>query len=256
MNQHRAFMSFARHDDQHEEGKLSTLRQHLSNEMQAYTGQTFSIFQRTNTQWGQVTAQRITSEIAATSFFIAVITPSFFTDETCRNELTLFLARQRELGRDDLILPICYIPVAALAPSNTAPRDSLVQAIAERTCDNWHDLRFEPLESPQVRRRIAAMAHQICECMQSIDMHDIKDTPSTLVSPSVVPTTTNSLPTLHTIKRVALEQRLAELAEEYTAVSNQRGRMLSDGDVLKLQRQIAHIEQEMQQIEEALHERN
>lgn len=251
MNQHRAFMSFARHDDEHEEGKLSTLRQHLSNEMQAYTGQTFSIFQRNNTHWGQITTQRIASEIAATSFFIAVITPSFFTDETCRNELTLFLARQRQLGRDDLILPICYIPVVALVPGNTAPRDSLVQAIAERTCDNWHDLRFEPFESPQVRRRIAAMVHQICECMKSLDTQDMS---ATLVSPSVASTDAQS--TLHTIKRAALEQRLTELTEEHTAASNQRGRMLSDVDALKLQRQIEHIEQEMQQIEEALKERN
>ena len=46
-------------------------------------------------------------------FLIPIITPGFFDSKPCREELELFLQRERTLSRSDLILPVYYIDYPA-----------------------------------------------------------------------------------------------------------------------------------------------
>ena len=60
-----AFMSYARIDDQHDNGQVSELRQRLSVEVQVQIGEEFPIFQdREDIAWGQNWRTRIENALA------------------------------------------------------------------------------------------------------------------------------------------------------------------------------------------------
>ncbi|HUY76182.1 MAG TPA: toll/interleukin-1 receptor domain-containing protein, partial [Ktedonobacterales bacterium] len=105
-----AFMSYAQFNDRHDDGFLTQLREKLSGEVQAQTGQPFHIFQdRKDIRWGQQWRERIEDSLDSATLLIPIITPSYLLSEPCRNEFQRFLQREAKLNRNDLILPIYYI---------------------------------------------------------------------------------------------------------------------------------------------------
>src|ERR1700722_12980976 len=118
-----AFMSYARFNDEHDDGQLTLFRQRLAAEVRAQTGLEFPIFQdRADIAWGQNWQQRINDALDTVTLLIAIITPAFFASTPCRDEVTRFLQRERKLGRTDLILPVYYIRARQI--ENPATRDS------------------------------------------------------------------------------------------------------------------------------------
>jgi spore germination protein GerM len=165
MSQHYdALMSYTRFDDQHDGAFLTAFRERLSHEVRAQSGQEFRIFQDTEAiKWGEQFEARIDHALDTITFFIPILTPSFFASEFCRYELEKFLAREQELGRSDLVLPVYYIEVAALEDKHLRDDDPLAQTLAARQRIDWRELRFEPFDAPQVRRTLAQMAQQIAQ---------------------------------------------------------------------------------------------
>ncbi len=160
-------MSYVRSDDQHEQGRLTRLRERLRGEVRMQTGEVFDIFQdRADIAWGQQWKQRIDESLDAVTFLIPIITPAFFKSRACRAELEHFLEREENLGRTDLILPVYYVECAALSDEARQRRDSLARVIAARQNSDWRELRFEPLTSPEVGRRLAKMARQIVDALE------------------------------------------------------------------------------------------
>ena len=154
-----AFMSYARFDDQHDGGQLSQFRERLSNEIRAQIGEDFPIFQdRNDIAWGQSWQERIDDALDAVTLLIAIITPGFLRSRACRAELERFLARERELGRNDLILPVYYIGTPELDEPGRHDADPLVRLLAMRQFADWRELRFEPFTSPVVRKALAQLA--------------------------------------------------------------------------------------------------
>ncbi|PXF61383.1 MAG: hypothetical protein C4B59_03855 [Candidatus Methanogaster sp.] len=95
------------HSDDDRLGRLTQFRKDLSAEVQRQIGEEFSIFQdREDIRWGQNWKKRIEESIDEVTFLIPIITPSFFRSPYCRDELQRFLEREKELGRNDLVLPI------------------------------------------------------------------------------------------------------------------------------------------------------
>jgi formylglycine-generating enzyme required for sulfatase activity len=165
--QPHALMSYTRDDDQRSGAYLTTFRKKLSDEVSGYIGQPFHIFQDIeDIKWGQQFEQRIEDALATITFFLPILTPSFFRSEFCRYELERFLQREAALGRNDLVLPVYYIRVPALQDPARRGHDSLAQTIAARQYRDWRELRFEPFTSPQVRRMLAAMAEQIADALE------------------------------------------------------------------------------------------
>src|SRR4029077_1089262 len=110
-----AFMSYVRFDDEHEDGRLTEFRQRLSGEVRLQTGSDFRIFQdRKDIAWGQQWQERIDESLDAVTFLVPILTPSFFKSEACRGELERFLDREKQLKRNDLILPVYYVNCAVL----------------------------------------------------------------------------------------------------------------------------------------------
>ncbi|HEX8458820.1 MAG TPA: right-handed parallel beta-helix repeat-containing protein [Pyrinomonadaceae bacterium] len=157
-----AFMSYVRSDDQHENGRLTEFRNRLSGEVRMQTGEDFPIFQdRNDIQWGQNWKERIDDSIDAVTFLIPIITPGFFKSPSCREELERFLAREKELKRNDLVLPVYYVGTPVLDDDSKRAEDTLAQEISKHQLADWRELRFEPFTSPQVGRILAQLAVQL-----------------------------------------------------------------------------------------------
>jgi F-box protein 11 len=162
-------MSYTRFDDSHDAGYLSQLRERLSNEVRGQSGAAFAIFQDTkDIEWGQQFAQRIAETLKSIIFFIPILTPNFFNSEYCREELRQFLERETQLQRHDLILPVYYLASPVLEDPTQRANDDLAQIIAERQRVDWRDFRFESLDAPAVRRRLAEMATRMRDVMQAV----------------------------------------------------------------------------------------
>src|SRR5258706_16485704 len=90
-----AFFSYVRFDAEHNEPRLGESRDRLAAEVKIQTGDEFPIFQdRNDIRWGQNWKERIEESVDGSSFFIPVVTPSYFKSAACRSELTRFLARE------------------------------------------------------------------------------------------------------------------------------------------------------------------
>lgn len=163
------FMSYVRVDDQHENGRLTELCARLSGEVRMQLGEEFAIFQdRNDIAWGQQWKKRIENSIDATTFLIPIITPSFFKSPACRDEVERFLARENDLGRSDLILPIYYVNCPILNDELLRSNDGMAQIIASRQRADWRELRFEPFTAPPVGKTLAALAGQIVQALQQV----------------------------------------------------------------------------------------
>ena len=157
-----AFMSYARFDDQHDDGQLTAFRERLSAEVQVQTGEEFPIFQdRADIAWGQNWQQRIGQALDTVTLLLVIITPGFFRSTYCRAETQQFLDRERQLGRDDLILPVYYVSTPEFDDPGRRDADPLAVNLAARQYADWRDLRFKPATSPVARRAIAQLASRM-----------------------------------------------------------------------------------------------
>ena len=157
------FLSYVREDDATDGGRITELRRRLEAEIRMQTGEVFSIFQdREDIFVGQQWRHRIENSIDETSLLVAIITPSFLKRKNCREEIRLFVDREKRLGRDDLIVPILYVNT----PGLTDTEDEIASLLSDRQLLKWTDLRFEDFESNKVRRKMEKLALQVIEAIQ------------------------------------------------------------------------------------------
>jgi ERCC4-type nuclease len=162
-----AFMSYVQSDDKY--GRLTEFRERLGDEVRVQIGEEFLIFQdRKDILWGQNWKKRIEESLDEVTFLIPIITPSFFNSPACSDELQRFLEREKELGRNDLVLPIYYVDCPLLNDEEKRAGDKLAQAIADHQYADWRDLRFEPFTSPQVGRTLERLAIQIRDALERV----------------------------------------------------------------------------------------
>jgi F-box protein 11 len=156
------FMSYARFDDEHDDGQLSLFRERLATEVRAQTGQEFVIFQdRADIAWGQNWQQRIEKALDAVTLLLVIITPGFFGSTACRGEVARFLRQEQQLGRADLILPIYYISAKEIDDPRVRQSDEVASVLASRQFADWRALRFELFSSPLVRKAVADLATRL-----------------------------------------------------------------------------------------------
>jgi TIR domain/WD domain, G-beta repeat len=154
-----AFMSYSHRDDTDE--RLTLLRERLSKEVSQQLGEDIEIFQdRHGISWGQNWKERIDDTLDQVTFLIAIVSPSFFNSLQCRNELERFIDREKSLRHTDLILPIYYVDTPLMSNEAKPATDELAQIIASRQYVDWRDLRTEPLDSPQIPKKLAELGTQ------------------------------------------------------------------------------------------------
>src|SRR5262245_47455162 len=106
-----------------------------------------------------------TSAIAEAAFFIPIITPTAVRSHHCKFEFDSFLARERELGRSDLVFPFLYIPVPALTGDRWR-QDPLLSIIGSRQYEDWQHLRHLDPSSTEVALRIEKFCANICKALE------------------------------------------------------------------------------------------
>ena len=164
-----AFMSYVRSDDQYEEGRLTKFRERLSGEVRMHTGEDFPIFQdRNDIAWGQAWEERIEQALDEVTFLIPIITPGFFASPNCREELQRFLDREKQLGRNDLILTVYYVDTPLLNDEAKRKSDKLAEVLAGRQYADRRELRFEPFTSPDVGKMLAQLAVQVRDALERV----------------------------------------------------------------------------------------
>jgi formylglycine-generating enzyme required for sulfatase activity len=192
------FMSYVRSDDTNENGLLSEFRKRLCSEVQLQSGDaSFTIFQdHIDIVWGQQWAQRLDESLGEVRLLIPMITPGFFKSEACRAELTRFVAREKQLERNDLILPVYYVKTPLLEDPDKRSTDELAALIYSRNRVDWRHLRHHPLDSQPVKEMLASMAEQIVAAMgretvvppasrvKVVRSLPVKKTPSAMVASS------------------------------------------------------------------------
>ncbi len=157
-----AFLSYVRSDDEHDDNRISKLIERLSGEVKMQTGEDFPIFQdRNDIGWGENWKERIEESLDEVTFLIPILTPSFFKRTQCREEVEKFIEREKELKRNDLILPLYYVECPLLHNEEELTSDELAQTVLDHNWADWRDLRFESMTSAQVGRPLSEMAVQI-----------------------------------------------------------------------------------------------
>src|SRR5262245_12026288 len=163
------FFSYSREDDEDSGGKLSKLRERIQAELRGQIGRTkrdFRLWQdKTAIAHGELWEDRIKTAIAESAFFIPIITPTAVRSYHCKFEFDAFLAREKELGRSNLVFPILYIPVQALM-DDRGGRDPLLSIIGSRQYEEWQNLRHLDPSSTEVALRVEKFCANICKALQ------------------------------------------------------------------------------------------
>jgi hypothetical protein len=175
------FFSYSREDDSGAAGRLTKLRERIHEELRSQLGRRRSNFRlwqdKAAIAEGALWDNEIRAAVAQSVFFVPIITPTTLKSEHCKTEFDLFLAREQELGRNDLVFPILYIRVPELE-DETGWRDHPVLSIVgrrqyldwrafrhldadarevgvaiERFCQSIHDALNRPWLAPEARRR-------------------------------------------------------------------------------------------------------
>jgi TIR domain len=162
------FFSYSREDDEGSGGRLSKLRERIQEELRSQLGRTkrdFRLWQdKTAIAHGKLWEGEIKKAIAESVFFIPIITPTAVRSHHCKFEFDSFLAREKELGRSDLVFPILYIPVPALTGDRWRD-DPLLVTIGRRQYEQWHDLRHLDTSSTEVSLRVERFCANICRAL-------------------------------------------------------------------------------------------
>ena len=152
------FFSYSRDDDQGSRGALSALRDAIQTELSAQLGRTrtdFRLWQdKSAISLGTLWEKQISRGIDQSVFFIPIITPRALRSQHCAYEFQAFLARETELGRDDLVFPILYIPVPALEDEKLWRDEPILRIVATRQYLDWRELRHHDPRSIEVQQKL------------------------------------------------------------------------------------------------------
>ncbi|MAQ95971.1 MAG: hypothetical protein CMM84_20890 [Rhodothermaceae bacterium] len=157
-----AFLSYVHFDDDHNHGRITTLRERLEGEIETLYGRPVRILQdRTGIGWGEPWERWIEDSLDAVAFLIPVVTPKYFQSDYCRAEFERFRERERQLGREDLILPIYFVDADEVNEEAVRVTDPIAVELHRRQYADCRDLRHESLTSAAAGRRLEGMARKI-----------------------------------------------------------------------------------------------
>jgi len=163
------FFSYSREDDEDSQGALSALRERIQRELRGQLGRstkTFRLWQdKEAIASGKLWEAEIKTAVGQSVFFIPIITPTVVRSPNCRFELEAFLAREAELGRNDLVFPILYIKVPELEDTARRKNDPVLSIIAKRQYLDWRELRHRDIHSANVKEAVERFCAQICDAL-------------------------------------------------------------------------------------------
>jgi hypothetical protein len=156
------FWSYTHRDDEAEKGRIEQLAHDLVDQYQMITGETIKLFyDRDSLEWGDNWRAIIDENLLTAAFFVAILSPRYFTSKECRRELQTFAREAKMLGISDLVLPILYIDVREFEDDD--PQDELLALVKQFQWEDWRDLRFSEVSSGEYRRAVAKMTKRLAD---------------------------------------------------------------------------------------------
>ena len=164
------FCSYTSSDDERSRGRLSQLRKLLADELQQKIGRVpeVQIFQdATAIPPGRDWEKQINEALAASSFFIPIVTPGFLQSEWCCREVLLFREQVTMRGREDLIFPLHYNDIGEFMGGRRGECHDPAVLDFLRTLQwvDFRDLRLRSLDSEEVALRLDKVASAICAAL-------------------------------------------------------------------------------------------
>src|SRR5262245_11280150 len=164
MSQPVAFWCYAHDDDR--DNRLTKLCNYLTSEVRIKTGRDFIIFRdQVSISLGQDWRKRIEESLSEVMFIIPIITPRFFNSSYCRDEVDLFLRREKKLEREDLVLPIDYVECAHLKDSEGWGTDDIAQLIFSRQYVDLRELRVQLLTRTRALTKLGPLSERIRDAL-------------------------------------------------------------------------------------------
>jgi TIR domain len=155
------FWSYAHVDDENDEGRILALARRLEAEYELLTAERLELFIDESTlMWGDDWRERIAAALERVTFFIPVITPTYFRRPECRKELLRFAREARERKAEKLILPIYYVEVPELE-SDVPPADEAMAAVKPFQREDLRRLRLKNQDGAAYRRLVNGLAHRL-----------------------------------------------------------------------------------------------
>jgi len=163
------FFSYSRDDDESYRGRLSALREAIQHELSAQLGRSRKNFRLWQDHEaiapGRLWEAEIKAAVEQAVFFIPIVTPRAVNSQHCQFEFESFLARERALGRSDLVFPILYVPVPALENEAQWRDHPVLSVIGARQYVDWQSFRYADAPTPAMREEIARFARKIVEAL-------------------------------------------------------------------------------------------
>jgi hypothetical protein len=163
------FFSYSREDDVDLNEVLSKFRNAIQAELSAQLGRNrdnFRVWQdRFAIPHGALWQKQISDGIKQSAFFIPIVTPRMVNSSHCAFEFESFVAREKELDRDDLIFPILYISVPELE-DGTWKQSSVLKIVNDRQYLDWRDYRPRELGDPQVQKELIQFCRNISNALR------------------------------------------------------------------------------------------
>jgi formylglycine-generating enzyme required for sulfatase activity len=163
------FFSYSRQDNTDFRGSLFALRVEIQRELSALLAhRNFRLWQDQDAiDPGELWESKIKSAIEQSVFFIPIVTPRAVTSRHCKFEFESFLARERALGRNDLVFPIHYISVDGLLDETERRDDPVLSIVAERHYVDWRAYRRKPVDALDFGQEIEAFCGKIVKKLRA-----------------------------------------------------------------------------------------
>jgi hypothetical protein len=225
------FFSYSRTDDKTDDGAVSALANRIYVELLSQLGrkpENFKLWRdvdalRTGDQW----KEKLQDAVSESVFFIMMVSPSALNSGFCRFEFESFVERERQLGRNDLVFPVLYVPVPELE-GNQNTSDPVISIVAARQYADWRGIRHLDVKSPEVRQTVGQFCAVIARKLR---------TP--WLSPEEIEA-----------QRQAEDQRRREEAELKRQKEEERQEAQRQAEAERLRKQAERVEQKRREKEE------
>jgi hypothetical protein len=164
------FFSYSRNDDEGDDGAVAALANRIYRELRSQLGRTDKNFKlwrdKDALAAGDDWNEKLTAAVSESVFFIMMVSPSALNSSFCRFEFDSFIKREKELGRDDLIFPILYIPVPHLQDSQI-PIDPVISIVKDRQYEDWRPIRHRHVNSTEVKQTVEQFCSTIAKKLRA-----------------------------------------------------------------------------------------
>ncbi len=151
---------------------MSRLARDVAAEFEMLNVEKINLFlDRDDIDWGEDWRGKLDESLASIAFFIPVLTPRYFMSSECRRELQFFAQRARNLGIEELVLPLLYVDVPSL--HEETPSDDLIALVKTFQWEDWRELRFSDVNSGEYRRGVARLAQRLVEANRKAEETDV-----------------------------------------------------------------------------------